>query len=118
MSTDAPFLAAADTALRVIADAIERALAASDADADWRLADGILEIEADNGAKIVVNRHLPNREIWVAAKAGGFHFRPVDGRWRDTRGGGELGPTLDAILAREIGIAVTLPPLAAPADAG
>ena len=118
MSADAPFLAAADTALRAIADAIERALEASDADADWRLADGILEIEADSGAKIVVNRHVPNREIWVAAKAGGFHFRPGGGRWRDTRGGGELGPTLEGILAREIGLSVALPPLVAPADAG
>jgi CyaY protein len=24
---------------------------------------------------VIINRQTPNREIWVAAKSGGFHFR-------------------------------------------
>ena len=42
---------------------------------DWSLNDGILEIECEDGSKLIVNRHVPNREIWVAARSGGFHFR-------------------------------------------
>ena len=42
---------------------------------DWSLNDGILEIDCGDGGKIIVNRHVPNREIWVAARSGGFHFR-------------------------------------------
>ena len=57
--------------------------------------DGILEIECEDGSKVIVNRHVPNREIWVAARSGGFHFRAEDGRWRDTRGGEELAAALD-----------------------
>ena len=118
MTADARFLAAADATLHAIADAVERAIEGSDVDADWRLADGILEIDSAGGARIVVNRHGPNREIWVAAKSGGFHYRAVDGRWRDSRGGGELGAALAAILEREAGLAVDRPALAAPAQAG
>ncbi|MDW8468288.1 MAG: iron donor protein CyaY [Burkholderiales bacterium] len=38
----------------------------------------MLEIEFDDGAKIVVNRHTPAREIWVAARSGGLHFRQTE----------------------------------------
>jgi len=69
--------------------ALDSALAASDADVDWSLNDGILEIECEDGSKLIVNRHVPNREIWVAAKRGGFHFGATGGRWRDTRSGAE-----------------------------
>jgi len=55
---------------------IEQALEASGVDADFELkAGGVLEIEFADGSKMVVNRHAAAREIWVAARAGGFHFR-------------------------------------------
>src|SRR5437762_8968380 len=38
-----------------------------------------------DGSKLIINRHVPNRELWVAARAGGFHFRADGGIWRDTR---------------------------------
>ena len=81
MTTDSEFTARADAALERIGEAIEAALAASDVDGDWNLNDGILEVEWDDGAKLIVNRHVPNREIWVAARSGGFHFRPQEGAW-------------------------------------
>jgi len=84
------------------------------ADVDWTINDGILEIECGDGSRIIVNRHVGNRELWVAAKSGGFHYRPSDGRWHDTRSGDELGATLARILKAQAGLAVTLPPLVAP----
>ena len=89
MITDTEFIIATDRTLAAIGAALDTALAASDADLDWNLNEGILEIECDDGSKLIVNRHLPNREIWVAARAGGYHFKPVDGSWRDTRSGDE-----------------------------
>ena len=94
MITDTEFITATDRALAAIGAALDAALAVSDVDLDWNLNDGILEIECDDGSKLIVNRHLPNREIWVAARTGGFHFRPRDGAWRDTRSGDELGAAL------------------------
>ena len=101
MTDDARFLAAADATLAAIGAALDRALATSDADVDWSLVDGILEISGEDGGKVIVNRHGPNRELWVAARSGGFHFRADGGRWRDTRSGEELGVTLARVLKEQ-----------------
>jgi CyaY protein len=114
MITESEFIAAVDTTLAVIGDAIDAALADSDADVDWTLNDGILEIDGDDG-KLVVNRHVPNREIWVAARAGGYHFKAIDGAWRDTRSGSELAAALATLVRDELKLALVLPPLPAPA---
>ena len=63
----------------VLADAmlarIEQALEGCEVDIDFELKDGgVLEITCDNGSKIIINRHTAAREIWVAARSGGFHF--------------------------------------------
>ena len=77
---------------------IERALEAADLDFETP-ADGIIEIEFDDGSKIVVNRHGVARELWVAARSGGFHFRPQDGDWVDTRDGTPLFTRLTELIA-------------------
>ncbi|MBK6393913.1 MAG: iron donor protein CyaY [Betaproteobacteria bacterium] len=118
VTTESTFLAAADATLAAIGAAIDHALEDADADLDWNLVDGILEIACEDGSKVIVNRHAPNREIWVAARRGGFHFRGDGGRWRDARGGGELGATLSAILREQAGLAVAFGDLAAPGTSG
>ena len=95
---ESAFIAAADATLDRIGLALDAALETSDADLDWELKDGVLTIECDDESRIIVNRHVPNREIWVAAKSGGFHFRADDGRWRDSRGGEELAAALARLL--------------------
>jgi len=115
MTDESTFIAAADRTLAALGTALDRAIDATGADVDWSLNDGILEIDAEDGGKVIVNRHAPNRELWVAAKSGGFHYRAVAGRWVDTRGGGELGAALSAILREQAGLAVELD-LEAPAD--
>jgi CyaY protein len=115
MLTDTEFIAAADRTLAAIGEALDAALAQSDVDLDWSLNDGILEIECEDGSKLIVNRHVPNRELWVAARSGGFHFRPHGLEWRDTRAGTELGAALADLLRGQAGLAATLPPLPAPA---
>jgi CyaY protein len=112
--TDSEFIALADATLTRIADAIEAALAASDADGDWSLNDGILEVEWEDGSKLIVNRHVPHREIWVAARSGGFHFRPQDGGWRDTRSGAELGAEVARLVREQSGLAIAVPLLQVP----
>lgn len=111
--TETEFADLADRALASIGAALDRALAASDADLDWSLNDGILTIECEDGSKLIVNRHVPNREIWVAARTGGFHFRLDDGVWRDTRSGAELAGEITRLLEQQAGLA--LGPLELPA---
>jgi CyaY protein len=113
--TDTEFIVAADRTLAAIGAALDAALESADVDVDWNLNEGILEIECGDGSKLIVNRHLPNREIWVAARAGGYHFRAADGAWRDTRSGNELAAALGALVREQAGLSLALPPLAAPA---
>lgn len=102
---DSEFNARADRTLA----RIEAALEACDADLDFELAAGdILEIEFEDGSKIIVNRHGVAREIWVAARAGGFHFRADGDLWRDTRDGAELMEKLSRLVSQQAGQAVTL----------
>jgi CyaY protein len=85
------------------------ALEACGADLDFELAPGgVLEIEFADASKIVVNRHAVAREIWVAAKSGGFHFRWDGAGWRDTRDGAELMARLSALASQQAGEAVDL----------
>jgi CyaY protein len=88
---ESAFIAAADATLDKIGLALDAALELTDSDLDWSLRDGVLTIECDDASRIIVNRHVPNREIWIAAKSGGFHFRAEQGRWRDARPGGARG---------------------------
>ncbi len=100
-SDEADFNQAASTTLAYIEQALE------DAELDFETpADGIIEVELDDGSKIIINRHGVAREIWVAARAGGFHFRPQDGGWVDTRSGEPLYDKLAALIAAQGGVMV------------
>jgi len=114
MINESEFIAATDRMLAAVGAALDAALATSDADVDWSCNDGILEIDCALGGKLIVNRHVPNREIWVAARSGGFHFQSRDGRWCDTRSGEELAAALGALLCAQAGLTVVLPALPAP----
>lgn len=102
-----------DKEFNALADAslarIEAALEASAADIDFELAaGGVLEIEFADGSKIIINRHGVAKEIWVAARAGGFHFRWDGAVWRDTRDAAELMEKLSALASQQAGEPVLL----------
>lgn len=88
---------------------IDAALEASGADIDCQLAaGGVLEIEFDDGSKIIINRHGVAREIWVAARSGGFHFRWDGTAWRDTRDAVELMEKLSTVASQQAGETIEL----------
>lgn len=103
--TDSEFEALAEGTLA----ALERALEAAALDADLEAkGTGVLEIEFADGTKMVINRHTAAREIWVAAKSGGFHFRHDGSAWRDTRDGTELFGALSKLVSAQSGTPVVL----------
>jgi CyaY protein len=75
-------------------------------------AEGVLELEFGDGSIMIINRHRAAGEIWVAARAGGFHFRWNGTAWRDTRDGAELFAALSRLVSAQSGATVIL---AAPA---
>jgi CyaY protein len=89
--------------------AIEQALEAAELDADFELKEGgILEVEFEDGSKIIINRHAAAREIWVAARSGGFHFRWDGAAWRNSRDGSELFAALSELVSQQLGRGVRL----------
>ncbi|MDD5330521.1 MAG: iron donor protein CyaY [Sulfuricella sp.] len=86
---------------------IEQTLDEAETDIDYEMNGGILELTFANGSKIIVNRQTAAREIWVAAKSGGFHFVWRDGAWCDTRDGGELFAALGRYASEQAGETVT-----------
>jgi CyaY protein len=90
---------------------IEAALESSAVDADVeRKEGGVLEIEYPDGSRMVINRHGAAREIWVAARSGGYHFRWDGAAWRDTREGTELFSLLSKLVSAQSGQTVVLRP--------
>jgi CyaY protein len=95
---ESEFHRAVDAILARIETSLEEA-----GDLDVSLESGILDIECPGGSRVIVNRQTPNREIWVAARSGGFHFRFVDGEWRDTRSADELFASLARVIEAQSG---------------
>ena len=63
-------------------------------DIDTQRTGGLLELVFPDDSRIVINTQPPLHEIWLAARAGGYHYRHVAGRWIDTRDGSEFLPSL------------------------
>ena len=69
---------------RAVLDAIE-AQVDQWLDSDWIDIDthrsgGLLEMSFPDRSKIIINTQAPLQELWLAAKAGGFHYRFVAGQ--------------------------------------
>jgi CyaY protein len=92
-----------DALVDLVFDRIVDTLDASNADCDIELNQGVLEITCADDSKIIVNRHAPNQEIWLAAKSGGFHFKHVGDDWIDTRGCDRLAAALARVVALQTG---------------
>ena len=103
--TEQEFLAQCERTLDTIEDAVDACGASIEASRNER----VLELEFDDGTKIIVNGNAPVREVWVAAKSGGFHFRHDAGRWVDTRSGEELFASLSRLASLQAGEPVLLP---------
>lgn len=69
--------------------ALELALDEVDADLDYETSGGVLTVVFENDTRLVFSRQPPTRQLWLAARSGGFHFafdEEADD-WRDTRVG-------------------------------
>jgi len=69
----------------------------------------VINIEFDDGARYILNSHRAARQIWLAAELAAAHYsRDDQGKWIDTRGGGELWARLEEVLGNKLAHAVKL----------
>ncbi|MBA5685559.1 iron donor protein CyaY [Rugamonas apoptosis] len=105
------FLAQAESALNAIETALDRLNDEDMLDVECSRSGNVLEIEfLNNGSKIIVNSQAAMRELWVAARAGGFHYRQRDGQWRNTRDDTELYAALSELVTAQSGSPVVIAP--------
>lgn len=102
------FLTLADEMLEAIEDAIGRIADASDIDVEASRSGNVVTIEFAGGSKIIVNSQEPMQEMWVAARAGGFHFRWDGDAWIDTKDGSELFSALSRHASQQAGVGIML----------
>ena len=90
--------------------AVEEAVDASDAGIDYENSGGVLTLTLANGTQVILNRQTPVRQLWVAAKSGGYHFDydKVTEEWRRTSDGAELFAALSEVMSEQGGEAVSL----------
>jgi CyaY protein len=77
---------------------IENALDHTESNLDYSSNGPVLKIEFEDNSQIIINRHTPNQEIWVAAKSGGFHFSFINGQWLSKRDDCELFSKLSELI--------------------
>jgi CyaY protein len=101
--SDVQFLREAEFVLARIESQVDRWLDDDLIDIDSQRTGGLLELSLPRGTKIVINTQPPLKELWLAARAGGHHFKFVDGRWLDTRSGVEFFESLSTHLSSQTG---------------
>jgi CyaY protein len=78
---------------RLVSDVLARVEASVDRllqddviDIDTNRTGSLLELGFVDGSKIVINTQPPLHELWLASRAAGYHFKYVDGQWREREG--------------------------------
>jgi CyaY protein len=96
----------ADVTLRALMDTLSEL---DDVEADLQL--GVLGVEFSDGGKYVINSHRAARQIWMAAERNAWHFdyKPESRTWVASKSGDELFATVEGVLSRKLGRAVTIP---------
>ena len=105
--SDSDYQRLSGEALARIEATVDRWLQADVLDIDAQRSGGLLEMSLPNGSKLIVNTQPPLQELWLASRGGGFHFRYVDGAWRDTRDGAEFFSRLSEAASLQSGQPLT-----------
>lgn len=106
--TDLEYLDRAEQLLLAVEQCCDRIDDETDADIDAQRVGGMVTLVFANRSQIVINQQKPLHEIWLAAKAGGFHYRFDAGRnaWVDTKGASEFFADLSRYASEQAGLAL------------
>jgi CyaY protein len=88
--TDLEYFEQAERALASVELGCDRVNEKTDTDLDSQRTGNMVTLTFSNRSQIIINLQKPLQEIWMAAKAGGFHYKCVDKTWRDTKSGNEF----------------------------
>ena len=89
--------------MAAIEQACDRINDASDADIDNQRTGGMITLTFTNRSQIIINLQKPLQEIWMAARAGGFHYKFNSSKWLDTKDNSEFFAALTQYASQQSG---------------
>ena len=101
--TDLQYQNLAESALTAVENACDRLNDQSDVDIDNQRTGGMITLTFANKSQIIINLQKPLQEIWLAARAGGFHYKFNSEQWTDTKGNGEFFANLSRYASEQAG---------------
>lgn len=101
--TDSEYHKRADALLASLEAQTDRWLQDDVIDIDAQRTGGLLEMTLPDRSKLVVNKQPPLHEIWLASRAGGYHFNWDGAVWRDTKTGVAFAQVFDEQLSLQAG---------------
>lgn len=104
--TDLEYQDRAEALLQAIELACDRINDETDADVDSQRVGGMITLTFANRSQIIVNLQKPLHEVWMAARAGGFHYKHDGQAWMDTKGHGEFFTHLSRCASEQAGMAL------------
>lgn len=105
--TDTEYLDRAEQLLLAVERACDRLNDETDADIDAQRAGGMVTLVFPNRSQIVINLQKPLHEVWMAARAGGFHYKFDGSTWQDTKGNGEFFENLSCFASEQSHLSLT-----------
>jgi CyaY protein len=105
--TDLEFQTQADAVLKAVELCCDALNDDDDTDIDNQRTGGMITLTFPNRSQIIINLQKPLHEIWLAAKAGGFHYKFDSEQWMDTKGGGEFFANLSKFASQQSGLTLT-----------
>jgi CyaY protein len=93
----------AEILLHRVETACDRINDEDSADIDSQRTGGMVTLVFSNKSQIVINLQKPLHEVWLAAKAGGYHYKFDAAQWQDTKGQGEFFASLSRLASEQTG---------------
>ncbi len=101
--TDLDYLDRAEALLAAVEACCDRINEETDADVDNQRVGGMITLSFEDRSQIIINLQKPLQEVWLAARAGGFHYRFDGQAWRDSKGTGEFFADLSRYASQQAG---------------
>lgn len=106
--TDSEYHERADALLKRLEAQADAWLQDDVIDIDTQRAGGLLEMSLPDDSKLVINKQPPLQEIWLASRAGGYHFQWRDGDWRDSKTHASFAAVFNEQASAQAGQALAL----------
>ena len=101
--TDLQYQNQAESVLGAIEKACDRLNDESDVDIDNQRTGAMITLSFSTRSQIIINLQRPLQEIWMAARAGGFHYKFNGVNWTDTKDASEFFANLSRYASEQAG---------------